>query len=63
MSPRTIKSSRKRVAVRWDRSLRGYVLVDGPDQSEVVLDGERQSRVFINEDLVVLPERVRGRKR
>lgn len=53
----------RRVAVRWDRSLRGTVLAEGPEQTEVRLDGERQGRIFINTELVELRPRAEPRRR
>ena len=48
-----------RVAVRWDKSLRGRVVLAGPEQTEVLLDGApaRRTRVFISADLVRLVRR------
>lgn len=51
----------ERVAVRWDTSMRGRVVLAGPEQTEVLLDGGQRTRVFVNSDLVRLIRRKRGR--
>jgi len=52
-----VKIPPRRVAVLWDRSLRGTVVAEGPSQTEVRLDGEKTSRIFINGDLIGLRQR------
>lgn len=52
----------RRVAVRWDRSLRGVVVAEGPSQTEVRLDGEKSTRVFVNHELVDLRPRASPRR-
>ena len=54
---------KQRVALRWDHSLRGCLIASGPEQSEVLLDGERAARTFINGDLVRLVRRERESRR
>lgn len=54
----------ERVRVRYTRALTyGVVRAAGPEQSEVVLDGERAPRVYVNSDLVPVRAAPRERKR